>query len=181
MRGLAIWVLVVGALGSLGAAATGAQGQPSISLSPQEGSAGTVVTISGEGFTPGDTVYLEGFPGIGSNHGTIRLATVTVDVDGQFRIGAVMPPEGSENWGQVGGEYTVMAYPHSFGARTTETIAAAPKAVFTVTTGALPPSGVGVGVAHGERARGWALAALGLAAVLGGTAAVMMASARRRA
>jgi hypothetical protein len=181
MRGLVVCLLLVGVLGTLGTVVTGAQAQPSISVSPQQGPSGTVPTIGGEGFAPGDTVYLEVFPGIGPNHGTVRLATVTVDADGEFRIGVVMPPEGFENWGRVGGEYTVMAYPHSFGARTTESVEVAPKAVFTLTPGIWPPSGVGPSIAQGESARGWPLAALGLAAAFGSGAAAVFVTARRKA
>jgi hypothetical protein len=178
MRGVVVCLLLVGALAGVGTAVARAQAQPSISISPQEGRAGAVLTVAGEGFAPGDTVYVEVFPGVGPDHGTIRLATVSVDAEGKFRIGAVMPPEGSENWGRIGGEYTVMAYAHSLGARTTETIEAAPKAVFTLTPGAWPPSGVGGRVARGAGAHGWAFAALALAAAFGGAGAVMVAAAR---
>jgi len=181
MRGLVVCFLLVGTIVSLGTAVTWAQEQPRISISSEEGPPRTVLTISGEGFPPGDRVYLEVFPGIGPNHGTIRLAMVTVDADGEFRIGVVTPPEGFENWGQVGGEYTVMAYPQSFGARTAETIEGAPNVVFTLTPGVWPPSGIGAGVAQGGGAHGWAWAALGLAAALGSAAAVVMATAGRKA
>jgi len=177
MRGLVVCLLLVGALGTLGVVATRAQGEPSISVSPQEGPPGTVVTVSGEGFIPGDTVYIDVTAVLSRGGGTVRLATVTVDAEGGFRITAEMRAAGTS----VYREFNVMAYAHSFGNRSVETIAAAPKAIFTVTTGASPPSGVGAGVAHGERARAWTLAALGLAAVFGSGAAVMFVTARRRA
>jgi hypothetical protein len=177
MRALVVCLLLVGALGTLGVVATRAQGEPSISVSPQEGPPGTVVTVSGEGFIPGDTVYIDVTAVLSRGGGTVRLATVTVDAEGGFRITAEMRAAGTS----VYREFNVMAYAHSFGNRSVETIAAAPKAVFTVTPSVLPPSGVGVGVGHEESARGWALAALGLAAAFGGAAAVVFMSAPRRA
>ncbi len=157
--------------------ASEAQGQPSISVSPQEGPAGTVVTVSGEGFIPGDTVYIDVTAVLSRGGGTVRLATVTVDTEGQFRITAEMRAAGTS----VYREFNVMAYPHSFGMRNRDTIKAAPKAIFTVTPGVWPPSGVGAGVAQGQDARRWALAALALAAAFGAGAAVTVATAGRRA
>jgi hypothetical protein len=181
MRGPIACLLLLVALATLVTAAASAQAQPRIRISPREGLPGTVISITGEGFAPGDTVYIQMFPGIGGDHGTILLETIAADAGGSFNTRAVMPPEGFENWGRIGGQYTVLAYPSSFGNQGRETVEAAPKVVFTLTPGVWPPSGVGAGVVHGERARGWALAALGLAAAFGGTAAVMMVSARRKA
>jgi hypothetical protein len=181
MRGLVVCFLLVGALVMLGTLAAGVEAQPRIRVSPQEGPPGTVLSITGEGFAVGDTVYVEVFPGIGGDHGTIRLETIAADAGGSFNTRVVMPPEGLENWGRIGGQYTVLAYPSSFGNRTSETVEAAPKAIFTLNPTVLPPSGVGGGVAHEESARGWALAALGLAAAFGSGAAVMFVTARRKA
>ena len=181
MRGLIVCLLLLVALATLAPAAASAQAQPRIRVSPQEGPPGTVLSINGEGFALGDTVYVEVFPGIGGDHGTIRLETIAVDATGQFRIGVVMPPEGFENWGRIGGQYTVLAYPSSFGNRTSETVEAAPTVVFTLTPGVWPPTGAGRGVAQGESVRGWAVTSLALAAVVGSSAAVMFVTARRKA
>ena len=183
MRAVVACFLLVGALATVGSVAARAQGQPSISVSPQEGPPGTVLTITGEGFTPADTVYIEVFPVTGAvgGHGTVPVATVTADGEGEFDVAVVIPPEGFENWGRVYREYEVMAYAESFGNRTSETVEAAPKAIFTLTPAAWPPSGVGGGIAQGEGAQKWALTALGLAAAFGGAAAVMFMTARRRA
>jgi hypothetical protein len=177
MRALAVCLLLVGALGILATTGARAQGEPSISVSPQEGPPGTVVTVSGEGFIPGDTVYIDVTAVLSRGGGTVRLATVTVDAEGGFRITAEMRAAGTS----VYRDFNVMAYPHSFGMRNKETIEAAPKAIFTHTPGLWPPSGAGGGVAQGESGDGWALAALGLAAALGSAAAVILATARRRA
>ena len=183
MRGLVVCLLLVGALGTLGVVATRAQGEPSISVSPQEGPAGTVLMVTGEGFAPGDTVYIEVFPvtGVTGGHGTVQLATVTVDTEGEFHVAGVIPPAGFANWARVYREYEVMAYAHSFGNRTEETVEAAPKAIFTLAPGVWPPSGVGAGIARGQGDHGWALAALALTAAFGSGAAVMFVTARRRA
>ena len=181
MRALVGSFFLLGALAALGAVPAQAQERPSISVSPQEGPPGTPITVIGKGFAAGDTVYVEVFPGTGPDHGTIPLETIAADAGGSFNARVVMPPEGFENWGRTGGEYTVLAYPSSFGGRTAETVEAAPKVVFTLTQGAWPPTGAGRGIAEGESLHGWALAALGLAAVFGSGAAVMFVTARRRA
>jgi len=182
MRELGVCLLLVGALVALGTVAAEAQGQPSISVSPQEGPPGTVVSVTGEGFAPGDTVYIQVFPvtGVPGGHGTVRLATATVDAEGEFHVAAVIPPAGFANWARVYREYEVMAYAHSFGNRTEETVEAAPKAIFTLAPGVWPPSGAGAGIARGQGDHGWALAGLALAAAFGSAAAVMFMTARPR-
>ncbi len=182
MRALVVWLSLIGALAALGTVAARAQVEPSISVSPEEGLAGTAITVSGLGFAPGDTVYIGVFPvtGIPGGHGTAPLATATVDAEGEFHVAAVIPPAGFENWAQIYREYEVMAYAQSFGSRTSETVEAAPKAIFTLTSSFLPPSGVGAGVVEGEGVRAWALAAIGLATALSGAAAVVFVTTRRR-
>jgi hypothetical protein len=181
MRAFIVCLLTVGTLVALPTAAAGAQGQPSISISPQEGPPGTVLAVTGEGFAPGDTVYIEVFPGISLDHGAVPLETIAANDVGRFDIRAGMPPEGFENWGRVGGQYTVMAYPSSFGNRTRETVEAAPKAIFALTPGVWPSSGVGAGLTQKESLRTWVLASLGLAAGLSGAAAIMFLTVRRGA
>ena len=180
MRVVAACLLLVGSL-TLGVLATAGYGQPRLSISPEQGPAGTVVTIVGDGFVPGDTVYLEVFPGTGSDHGTISLATMTVDESGRFSFALSVPPAGLENLARLGGPFTILAYPSSFGNRTTETVAAAPKAVFTLTAGAPPPSGLGALADRGESGQFGALLMLSLGAVLGVAAAIAALGARRAA
>ena len=180
MRGITACLLLVGWL-ALGVSATEGQAQPRLSVSPEQGPAGTVLTIVGDGFVPGDTVYVEVWPGVAPDSGTVRLATVTADDLGRFRTSALMPPEGFENWGRIAGRHTVMAYPHSFGDRTRETIEAAPKMVFAFTPGAPPPTGLGAPADGNESGRFWALFALGVAAALSAAAVITALSARREA
>jgi len=165
----------------LATAGAAAQGQPTLGILPQEGPPGTIVTITGEGFVPGDAVYIETFPGTASDHGTIRLMTVTPDDSGRFSIILPMPPEGLENLGRIGGPLTIFAYPHSFGNRTTATVGAAPKAVFALTVGAPPPSGLGALGDSGKSGQLGALFALCLGAAFAGAAAIAAFSARRTA
>jgi len=91
-----------------------------------------------------------------------------------------MPPEGLGKWGSTGGPFTILAYPESFGERTTATIEAAPKAIFTFVPGAPPATGGGLSPEYPGSAYRWALLALAASATFAGVAAVLMIGARRQ-
>jgi len=131
-----IWlaaVLVLTGCG-LGVGVTRAQAGASITLSPGSGPGGTSTVISGTGFMPGDTVFIEI---VGPSGETGRLATVSPDAGGRFAVTVTMPAGGPIE------QIPLMAYPLSLGMRSPEAIAQAPRAVFTLTPAApvMPATG----------------------------------------
>ncbi len=143
-----------------------AQEGPLIVVSPQPGPRGSTVTIRGEGFAAADTVFVEMFAVDSSGGGVVRLAAVTADGAGTFRLQA-------EITFSIPKDYFVMAHPQSFGDRTAQTIGRAPKAVFTLTGPAAPPGTGGApavdatnGFVWGILAPGAALASLGVLILL---------------
>ncbi|MGH3578668.1 MAG: hypothetical protein ACRDU0_14080 [Mycobacterium sp.] len=115
---------------------TRAQAGAAITLSPNSGPGGTSTVVSGSGFMPGDTVFVEL---IGPSGETGRLATVAAGPDGRFAVTVTMPAGGPIE------PLKLLAYPLSFGLRSPEAIEQAPKAVFTLTpdTPGLPNTGTG--------------------------------------
>jgi hypothetical protein len=149
-------VLAGGILAVLGwiafAASTTAMAAPSISVTPNEGPAGTRLTISGQGFQPDETIYL-GIAPLGAL-GEYGIGTISADAAGGFVVSAEVgivytgpnlpdpaPPGQGERVNLAPGDYQILAYPGSFGGRTPETIAKAPKASFQVTGSTLPNTG----------------------------------------
>ena len=126
--------------------------EPTISVSPTEGSTGDQVTISGDGFEPNDTIYISIHPPQAS--GGYGIGVVLADSEGSFvavtRVGNVYDsepfPESAPpgEWYEVQmspGDWEILAYPASFGDRTAETIARTPKVNFEVTASSLPNTG----------------------------------------
>lgn len=123
-----------------------------ISVSPSEGPMGTLLTLSGEGFEPGETIFLEISPvGAPSAFG---IGNVTAQSNGEFSVSAELgivypgpdvpepaPPGGGQKVNLAPGDYQIMAYPESLGGRTPDTIAQAPKVPFKVTVSSLPDTG----------------------------------------
>lgn len=113
---------------------------------------GTQFTVSGQGFEPNDIIYWEIFP-VGAPE-TRRIGNISASATGTFSVNAELGivysgPDAPENAPVGGGlkinhppgDYQIMAYPKSFGSRTAETIAQAPKVSFKVTASALPSTG----------------------------------------
>ncbi len=103
---------------------------------------GRAATVLGQGFKPGDTVYLELVPPVPRDlpvpsslpTEAIPQATVTADSDGRFvaQVSFVSPVTGGAFHGSPPGVtkyYALQAYPASFGARSVETLSQAPTAV----------------------------------------------------
>src|SRR5574341_147100 len=118
-----------------------AMAAPAITVSPDSGPQGAPFTITGRDFQPDDKIYIsidtpqgvEGYP----------VAVVTTDANGEFVahtfVGNVYPgpefpdtapPGGGQDVTLVPMEWVILAYPESFGGRTFETLAAAPRARF---------------------------------------------------
>jgi hypothetical protein len=129
-----------------------AMATPAITVSPGEGPMGTQFTVSGQGFVPNDTIFLEIFP-VGAPE-TRRIGNISASATGTFSVNAELgivysgpdapenaPVGGGQKVNHPPGDYTIMAYPKSFGSRTAETIAQAPKVSFKVTASALPSTG----------------------------------------
>jgi hypothetical protein len=126
--------------------------QPEITVSPNQGSVGNQVSIKGEGFEPGETIYLEIFPLGGSS--PYRIGNVVADSFGRFSASGPLgnvypglnvpepaPPGEGQQVNLAPGQYQIMAYPASFGTRTPGTIEQAPKVGFEVTVSSLPDTG----------------------------------------
>jgi hypothetical protein len=124
--------------------------EPRISVSPREGSTGDEMTVYGDGFEPNDTIYISIHPPLGG----YGIGVVSADLEGKFtattRVGNVYDTEPFPEQAPPGegyevqlspGDYEILAYPASFGGRTAETIAQAPKVSFKVTASALPSTG----------------------------------------
>ncbi len=132
-----------------------------LGLTPSTGQGGTVLAAHGGGFTPGDTVSVE----IVGNLENRPLTRAIVGQDGRFTASLTMP---------AGGVYpaqvTLTAFPLSLPDRSPASIALAPTAIFTVTSGtagagALPVVGTGGAVSGRQAAPLAAIIALALAGV----------------
>ncbi len=139
--GVRLWpaILLVFAGCCLTVGSTRAQAGAAITLSPSSGPGGTSTVVSGSGFMPGDTVFVEL---VGPSGETGRLATVSPGPDGRFAVTVTMPAGGPIE------PLRLMAYPVSLGLRSPAAIQQAPKAVFTLTpatpnTPSLPSAGTG--------------------------------------
>lgn len=123
-----------------------------ISVTPSQGSIGTELTIVGESFEPGETIYLEIYP-VGASS-PYRIGNVMTDSAGGFLASAPLgnvypgldvpepaPPGEGQQVNLAPGDYLIMAYPASYGTRTPETIQQAPKVSFEVTASSLPDTG----------------------------------------
>jgi hypothetical protein len=134
------------------AGAGAAMATPAITVSPSEGPMGTQFTVSGQGFEPNDTIFLEIFP-VGAPESR-RIGNISASATGTFSVVAevgiayagpdvpeVAPLGGGQKINHPPGDYYIMAYPQAFGPRTAETLAQAPKVLFKVTASALPSTG----------------------------------------
>jgi len=119
-----------------------AQQGPSIAFVDSICFGGRTATLNGQGFLPGDTVYIEALPPIPRHlpvpdsqpSGTVRLTTVTTDSGGRFvvQLALVNPTTGRPFGGSRPDDmeyYAVLAFPASFDGRSEETVSRAPKAV----------------------------------------------------
>ena len=126
--------------------------EPSISVTPNEGRMGTQLTISGQGFQPDETIFLEISP-VGAP-GAYRIGNISADSAGAFvaraELGIVYPgpdvpdpapPGQGQKVNLAPGDYQILAYPESLGGRTPATIAKAPKTSFQVTASTVPNTG----------------------------------------
>jgi hypothetical protein len=146
-----------------------AQASPEIEVSPPQSPQGASVTINGNGFPAGDVVFLEIFSVDSPASESIRIETVTTDATGAFQARADFTAGVLASL--TPGQYTILAYPKSFGDRTSETLGIAPKAEFRLTgPSAQPGSGGPPGIASAGAFQWIPLAAGGLLALLGAAA-----------
>lgn len=148
----------------------GARGKPQVEVSPQQGPQGTVVTVTGQGFLSGDTIFVELYRAPG-NGDSIRLATVSADSAGEFDFRVAIDIDSGV---LIPGEYLIMGYPRSFGDRTAETIEQAPKVSFTLTGPAAPPSAGGQPPVVGGSGFTWGLVGFGGVLILAAAAAMLL-------
>ena len=156
-KGMRVKVSLLVVLIACLAAVAGAQASsPTLTITPTSGPQGTTVTIGGAGFEPGDTVSVELVPGtrFGNGGPHYRIAEVAAAPDGTFEFQLdvwniysaltnepAIPGGGLQVEHVQTGPWMVFAYPHSFGDRTQDALARAPRAVFDVTAGSLPAGG----------------------------------------
>lgn len=152
MRQLAFRLLLAGALASaLCISAIAGSGnaiaEPRISVSPAGGPLGTQLTFSGQGFLPGERIFLDIYPA-GAPHG-LWIGRISADSTGQFVVNAELgivypgpelpdpaPPGQGERVNLAPGDYQIRAYPESLGHLTPS-----PNVAFKVTVGSLPSTG----------------------------------------
>ena len=157
MRRLGFRVLLTAAFASVlcwsALAGSGkATAEPRISVTPGEGPMGTQLTISGQGFQPGEGIFLEILP-VGAPH-PYRIGNISAESTGEFVVNAELgivypgpdvpdpaPPGQGQRVNHAPGDHQIMAYPESLGGRTLDTIAQAPKVSFKVTASPLPSTG----------------------------------------
>src|SRR5579885_3537647 len=139
---------------SMASTASYAQQGPSIAFADSVCFGGRMATLIGQGFLPGDTVYLDALPPVPRHlpippsqpSEGIRLGMVTVGADGQFtvQISLADPITGRSFGGSPAGDteyYAIEAFPASFGASSAENSSRAPKAVCAAApNGAVPPT-----------------------------------------
>lgn len=179
MRRLVVSIAVILSIIYTGTSLSEIAAQPqqsaSITLTPDCGVGGTRVVVRGEGFIPGDVVYIDL---MGPLEGS-RLATATPGPDGRFAVSIVIPV------GVFPEPQRIIAYPESFGGRSEETVARAPRAFFTVTDSGAPASGAGslglprTGVSHQDGLDRYAPALPVVIVALAVAAAVVSGAGRR--
>jgi hypothetical protein len=129
-----------------------AMAEPTITVSPNSGSQGVPFTVTGQGFQPGDKIYISIGPreapsgyGIGvvfaDSQGSFAASTKVGNVHDSEPFPQSAPPGEGYTVQLAPGDYEILAYPESFGGRTGETITASPKVRFTVTASSLPSTG----------------------------------------
>ena len=148
---------------------------------------GAQITVSGQGFVPNEAIFLEIFP-VGAPE-TRRIGNISASATGTFSVVAevgiayagpdvptVAPVGGGQKINHPPGDYQIMAYPVSFGGRTADTIARAPKVPFTVTASGLPATG---GSPGSDRFRYSSATLFGLVLVIAGLATWAVYGTRR--